>query len=80
MRLQAHQDVKTSHLSYIIDFFKSFPGFQSLNQNEIAKLAGKTMLQRFPTNTVIVRQGDEPCEVYYVKSGRLKVTKTLGML
>ena len=56
-----------------MEFYKDFPAFQSLQINEIAKYASKSLIYRFPTNTVIVREGDMPSEIYYIKSGRVKV-------
>jgi cAMP-binding proteins - catabolite gene activator and regulatory subunit of cAMP-dependent protein kinases len=47
--------------------------FQSLQPNEIAALAGKSIIHKYPSNSVIIKQGDKPENAYYVKSGRLKV-------
>jgi len=56
-----------------MEYFKDFPAFQSLQVNEIAKYAAKSIIYKFPSNTVIIREGDQPHEIYFVKSGRVKV-------
>jgi len=49
-----------------------------MSPSEIAGLAGKSLMHRFPSNTVILRQGETPTEIFFVKSGRLKVLRRLN--
>jgi len=56
-----------------MEYFRDFPAFQTLQMNEIAKYAARCILYRFPSNTVIIREGDKPHEIYFIKSGRVKV-------
>lgn len=65
--------MQTVHIGHIIEFYKNFMPFQSLQPNEIAALAGKSIIHKYPSNSVIIKQGDKPENAYYVKSGRLKV-------
>lgn len=56
-----------------MEFYKDFPAFQQLAINDIAKYASKSLIYRFPSNTVIIREDDKPNEIYFIKSGRVKV-------
>jgi len=70
------QIVKGVHVDQIhntIEFLKHFPVFQDMSPDLMTKLATKAIYKKYPTNTVIIRQGDEPFSVYFIKSGRFKV-------
>ena len=46
----------SSNLNKIIDFFRYFPPYFELSENEIKKLASKALLTKYPGNTMILRQ------------------------
>ena len=57
-----------------MDFYKNFAAFQSLTPNQIANYAGKSLLHKFPSNTAIIRQGEIPTDIFFISSGRAKVS------
>jgi cAMP-dependent protein kinase regulator len=70
--------VQTSHISQIMDFYKDFPAFQNLQPNQIALYAGKSLLHKFPSNTVVIRQGEVPNDIFFIRSGRVKVIRRMN--
>jgi CRP-like cAMP-binding protein len=60
-------------MGQIMEFYQEFSAFQSLSNKDIVKYATKSLFYKFPSNTVVVREGDYPEEIFFVKSGRVKV-------
>lgn len=60
-------------MGQIMEFFKDFPSFQSLPIEDIAKYAAKSLYYKFPSNTVVIREHDQPNEIFFIKTGRVKV-------
>ncbi len=72
--------VQVEHIDQVIQFFKNFPVFQELEKESLVHLATKSMYRKFSSNTVVMRQGDEPFSVYFIKSGRFKVYQIYNYL
>jgi CRP-like cAMP-binding protein len=46
-----------------------------LGRKNLLELASKSAYRKFATNTLILRQEDNPTNIYFVKSGRIKVLR-----
>lgn len=69
------KDVKTAHLDKIINVFKKSIYFQSFSEDLIVRMAGKCMFRIVPSNTLILREGDESKFLYFIIQGRAKIIK-----
>ena len=56
-----------------MEFFRHFPVFQTLNKASLLNLATVAVYLKHPSGTVIIRQGEVPKCVYFVKAGQLQV-------
>lgn len=70
--------ISTGHMSQIVEFYRDFPAFQALSNKEITKYASKSLFYKFPSNTVVIREGDQPAEIFFIKSGRVKIIRRLN--
>ena len=57
----------------IIQIFKNFLPFQNMKERELSILAGRSMIYKFPTDTVLSRQGEKSTEIMFVVKGRVRV-------
>ena len=57
----------------IIQIFKNFLPFQNMKEKELSILAGRSMIHKFPTDTVLSRQGEISTEIMFVAKGRVRV-------
>ncbi len=59
----------------IAQYYLNFPLFQHLDKITLMYFATKTISQKLQSKQVIVKQGDDPGRVYFVKTGRLKIIR-----
>lgn len=70
--IKSHQVGK---IHEIAQFYLNFPLFQHLDRITLMYFATKTVAQRLQSKQTVVKQGDDPGRVYFVKSGRLRVVR-----
>ena len=58
----------------VIEFFKKSKVFYDLSDKELAQLSGKTLLQQYPINTLLARQGEDSNQICFVLSGNVRVS------
>jgi CRP-like cAMP-binding protein len=51
--------------------------FKSWPRNDLTRLAHVMMLKRFTPNKVIIKQGESPQGVFFIKTGRCKLVKEM---
>ncbi|CDW90270.1 cyclic nucleotide-binding domain containing protein [Stylonychia lemnae] len=73
--IKSHQVEK---IHEIAQFYLNFPLFQNLDKITLMYFATKTIPQKLQSKQVVVKQGDDPGRVYFVKSGRLKIIKKVN--
>jgi cAMP-dependent protein kinase regulator len=59
----------------LLEFFRSFPPFSNLPLCSLIELSNKCTLKSYHINDVVLKQGDEPNNVYFIKTGRFKVIR-----
>jgi CRP-like cAMP-binding protein len=69
--------VRASSINKIIDFLGVLPFFELMNQGDIVKFAGKSLLRKYASSTVVIKQNDEPTNIFVVKGGRIKVIRNI---
>lgn len=67
-------------LSIVIKLYRTLPFLEHLPINVLLILASKTELKRFAKDTLICMQGDMSSHIYFVKSGRVKIIRTIDFL
>lgn len=60
------------------EFYKSFWIFKDIDTPDIRRLATRSTLNLCPTNTIIIKQGEIPKGVFFVRSGIVKIVATLS--
>ena len=65
--------IHVNQIANVISFFLNFPILKDMPQEMLVTLASKASYRRFASNTVVIRQGDHPFAIYFIKSGRFKV-------
>lgn len=58
-------------------FYKNLWIFRSLTSKEILKLATKTTISKCIPNTIIIRQGEKPKGIFFVRNGIVKILQTI---
>jgi CRP-like cAMP-binding protein len=54
-----------------IEVFKTWP------RSDLSRLANLMIFQKFPPNKVILKQGDTPQGIYFIKTGKCKIVKEM---
>ena len=57
------------------DFFHNLPLFHYIERPILMKLAKNAKHVKYNTNTLVLRQGDKPQSIFFVKSGRFKILR-----
>lgn len=65
------------NFSQIIDQLAALPAFKSFQKQNILDLIGKCVIHLYPTNTVLFKEGEETNCIFIIRSGRIKLMKTL---
>jgi len=68
--------VKESAL--ICEFLQACPVFSRLTPKTLSETADRMTLERFPTGTIITRQGDPGDKFYVIRSGRVEILVDSG--
>jgi hypothetical protein len=72
------QNVKSIHLSKIQAFLESLELFTLIPSSITMEITTKCQTKKYPTNTIILRQGDEASAMYFIRSGKCKVIRILS--
>jgi len=71
------RDFHIDQMDRMITYYMNFPLFEDISKEIIFTLVTRTRPIRFKSNEVIVKQGEIPKNVFFIKSGKLKVVKEL---
>lgn len=61
----------------MITYYMNFPLFEDLNKELIFTIVTRSRYIKLSTKETVVKQGDMPRMVYFIKSGKLKVVKEI---
>ena len=59
----------------IADFLYNMPLFDCVERPMLIELAKRLEYRKFPVNTMVVRQDDQPQHIFLIKSGRMKLLR-----
>lgn len=68
-------EYKTESVITIINFYRSCKLLRLMTDQRKVELSAKSFLIRYPSNTVIVRQGETPYNIYFVASGSVRLVR-----
>ncbi len=57
-----------------MEFFRHFPVFPTLDKASLLNLATVAVYLKFSSSTIVIKQGEVPNCIYFVKAGELKVS------
>lgn len=60
-----------------MDFFQSLPLFDKSSRRAISTMLYHFKLLKLPRNYLLYRQGEEPTHLYIIKSGEVKIFKSV---
>lgn len=63
-----------NHLEAHINALRGFALLQTCSDSYLKRIAAKCFTNKFRTYTVIIPQGQRPDGVYFIKSGKVKVS------
>jgi putative ABC transport system ATP-binding protein len=66
-------DVRLKAAEMVCTFLKSCPVFADLRADELTRIAGEVLAERFSAGACVVRQGDAADTFYMIRSGKLEV-------
>lgn len=69
----------TKSVRMIFDFFETCKFFEGIPVEKLQLLAPKSFIMRFPPNTIIVKQGDTPFNIYFVAKGTVRAVRRLQL-
>lgn len=69
----------TKSVRMIFDFFECCKFFEGIPVEKLQLLAPKSFIMRFPPNTIIIRQGEIPCNIYFVAKGSVRAVRRLHL-
>lgn len=72
-------EYKTESVKTIINFYKSCSLFKTLSDQKKVELSAKSFMIKYPSNTVIVRQGDVPYNVYFIAAGSVRLVRRVAL-
>ncbi len=61
----------------MVECYKNLWIFRELSSKDILKLSTKTTLSKVNSNTIIIRQGEKPKGVFFVRNGIVKIITTI---
>lgn len=61
----------------MITFFMNFPLFEEMSKEIIFTIVTRTRFMRVSTKETIVKQGETPKTVYFIRKGKFKVVKEI---
>jgi len=67
------RDPKVLNLPKIKEIIGNTPALEFLDQKKVDELANRSILKRFDTNTLLIRQGSPAKYFCFIKNGFLKV-------
>lgn len=72
--------LQVDQIDTVIEYFKHFSIFQDISKEVLINISTKSLYRKYPSNTIVVRQGDIPRAVFFIKSGRCKVIRKVDFL
>lgn len=57
------------------EFLHNLPLFHYIPKDQLLTLAEKVAFKRYTTNTLLLRQEDQPTSIYFIKAGIVKVLR-----
>ncbi len=71
------RDYHIDQMDKMITYYMNFPLFEDLNKELIFTIVTRSRYLKLSTKETVIKQGDMPRLVYFIKSGKLKVVKEL---
>ncbi|KAL4461950.1 hypothetical protein ABPG74_000795 [Tetrahymena malaccensis] len=68
---------KNAKISIMVDFYTNLWQMREMQQKDILKLSTKTTLTQCSKNTIIIKQGEKPKGIFFVRNGIVKLVTTL---
>ncbi len=70
-------EYKTESVKSIIQFYKSCKFFSLVADHKKVELSAKSFLMKYPTNTLVIKQGETPFNIYFIASGRVRLLRRI---
>lgn len=70
-------EYKTESVITIINFYRQCSLFDLIPDQRKVELSAKSFLIKYPSNTVIARQGDVPYNIYFIASGSARAARRI---
>lgn len=70
-------EYKTEAVKATIQFYKKCKLFHSIPEQKKIDLSTKSFTIRYPSNTVILKQGDVPYNIYFVAQGSVRILRRI---
>lgn len=67
-------------LSKMIEFYEDCPMFKKLPKKSLIKLASSSEIKTFPSNTLVLKQGDDAQKFIFIKRGQFKLMRKIGFM
>ncbi|EAR83882.2 cyclic nucleotide-binding domain protein (macronuclear) [Tetrahymena thermophila SB210] len=71
------KEKKTLHLQKLQSFLENMNLFTLLPENILLEITTKCQIKKYPSNTIIMRQGDDAAAIYFVRRGQVKAVKCI---
>ena len=68
-------EYKTESVKTIIELYKTCSFFSLLSDTKKVELSAKSFMIKYPTNTVIIKQGDPAFNIFFVASGKVSLLR-----
>ncbi|KAL4477153.1 hypothetical protein ABPG72_008887 [Tetrahymena utriculariae] len=68
---------KNAKISIMVDFYTNLWQMREMQQKDILKLSTKTTLTQCSKNIIIIKQGEKPKGIFFVRNGIVKLVTTL---
>ena len=70
-------ELTTKSISTIMKFYDKCPLFKSLPKSVRDDLASRSFCNKYPANTLLVKQGENPFNLFFVKRGLVRAMRKL---
>jgi len=61
----------------MITFYMNFPLFEEMSKEIIFTIVTRSRFSKVPSKHTVVKQGDIPRSVYFIRNGKLRIVKEL---
>lgn len=66
-----------TNVNKIIEFLSALPIFSSLSKSELAQLGGKVLVRKYMSNSVLIKQNEEPNNIFILHSGEVRAIRNV---